>query len=78
MPQRMTVYRYAREHATYAETSVTRRLNQRMGEPCNGASAIVLPEGAPRRPSTQPRTCDTCLGLVEMDLVDETTVTLSQ
>jgi hypothetical protein len=77
VPSTVTVYRYARSHTTHAETSVTRRLNQRMGEPCNGGSAIVLPDSAPRPSAAQPRTCDTCLGLVEMDLVDEMTMTLS-
>ena len=77
MPQTVRVFRYCREHATGAETSVTRMLNQRMGDPCKGGAAVILPADAPRPPASQPRTCDICLALVEMDLVDEATITMS-
>ncbi len=75
MPQTSRVIRYRREHSTRFETTVARRLRQRVGEPCNGGAAVLVPEGAPLPPVAQLMYCNTCLAHVEMDRGVATPVT---
>jgi hypothetical protein len=75
MEQTAMVIRYRREHSTRFETTVARRLKQRVGEPCNGGAAVIVTEGTPLPPVSQVMHCNTCLAHVEMDRDDAIPVT---